>query len=213
MQMARVFENHTLSSALRYAGAILDRQNRMLEDTLQAELDQQVQAQIGSRPVALGDVIETNAGHPNSPLRSRGIRYILHAATVSVTHGIHMKTMTPIEQPKDIRQAVLNCFYKVHEINTKRGVISPAGTPGYAQELQNAARFEPIRSMIFPLFGTGHASANAIAVVEPMLKGVVEFLETHQETSLRDIYLCVYRQRDLPVVESAMSKVFAPVVR
>jgi O-acetyl-ADP-ribose deacetylase (regulator of RNase III) len=184
MQMARVHENHTVSSVLRYLGSDFDGRGNLLEDTVQLELDEQVKA-LGGRPVQLGTVLVTVAGHTRSKLRHNGFKYIFHAATVEVTHKVKLANMQPMSDPDAIRECVCECLQRASQLDTE------------------------LESIIFPLFGAGQAKAKPKRVAEAMLTGVERFLERNAQTPLRRIYLCAYRERDLKIVEDCMEATFS----
>ena len=97
MQMARAFEATTVSSVLRFLGSNIDGAQRLVEDSLQVELNQQVDTLFGTRPVGKNTVVATSAGHPSGSLRRENkARYVIHTATVSVQgDGLH-KRLHPI---------------------------------------------------------------------------------------------------------------------
>ncbi len=85
MQMARVFDNRTISSMLRFRGSHFDGAKRLLDDTLQNELTEQVKKYHKTRPLGMGAVVATRAGHPESNLvKQNGARFVFHTAVVSV---------------------------------------------------------------------------------------------------------------------------------
>lgn len=206
MQMARIYESNVLSSVLRREGSHI-RNGKILEDTVQQELDLQVTKGdgFGSRPIEMEQVIPTHAGHPKSALVKNGARYIFHAATVYV-HPRN-RSVTPIQTDASVQQTTLNCLNLLMEINANKGVISPEGTEANEREQQVAESFTPIKSIIFPLFGAGQGGRSTLEVATPMIFCLRDFLRKHHtkpDFALESIHLCVYTEVDVAIVESLM---------
>ena len=209
MQMARIYESNVLSSALRREGSWV-KQGKILEDTVQMELDQQVTKGdgFGSRPIEMEQVIPTRAGHPKSALAKNGARYIFHASTVYV-HP-HNRRVTPIQTDSAVTHTTLNCLNLLMEVNASKGVISPEGTEAHAREQQAAGSFAPITSIIFPLFGAGQGGRSTLEVASPMIACFRDFLRKNDrkpDFSLTSIHLCVYTEVDVALVESLMGSI------
>ncbi|MCA0455197.1 MAG: toll/interleukin-1 receptor domain-containing protein [Chloroflexi bacterium] len=206
MQMARIYESNVLSSALRREGSWV-KQGKMLEDTVQLDLDLQVTKGdgFGSRPIEMEQVIPTRAGHPKSALVKNGARYIFHASTVYV-HP-HNRKVTPIQTDAAVTHTTLNCLNLLMEVNANKGVISPEGTEAHEREQEAAAAFTPIKSIIFPLFGAGQGGRSTLEVASPMIFCFRDFLRKHDnqpDFTLESIHLCVYTEVDVAIVESLM---------
>lgn len=211
MQMARIYENTALSSALRREGSHI-KNGRIYEDTVQMQLDYQIMHSpyFGSRPIEMEQVVATQAGHAKSKLVKNGGRYIFHVATVYV-HP-RDRTIKPIQTDASIRQAVNNCLDLFMELHESKGVISPEGAAWRAQEEANAAHYDqrPLRSIVFPLFGAGQGGRSTLEVAPPMLRTFREFLKRHARTAgfpLEQIHLCVYGQADVDDVAMVMKRV------
>jgi O-acetyl-ADP-ribose deacetylase (regulator of RNase III) len=195
MQMARVFESRTVSSMLRRLGSHSDR----YEDTIQQELDEHLKGY--SRPLQAGQVFATSAGGPDSELaKVNKAKYILHVAAVQAVAAENR--VTPFRQPDQISRCVRNCLTKVTAINAQNGVISPTNSPQYKeQELRAAAREPAIRSIIFPLFGTGQGGTETAQVLTPMMDAIESYLGDEDNVvltrTLTDIYISAFKQRDL----------------
>lgn len=227
LQMSRIHENHTVSSRLRYFGSWIDeRTGLIMEDTVQRELDAQIdyapdeatrhRYPLG-RPIADASVYVTNAGHPSSVLKAdKNIRYIFHAVTVNVVQRYSETTMRPIGID-GIKDAVANCLRMVIRVNEKKGVISPPdlvmldGRSPRKNEEELAHSYKDLKSIIFPLLGTGHAGRSVESTIKPMLLSIRDTLEAKPEITLTDVHICVYHKEDIPLVEKAMSEVFEPV--
>jgi len=199
LQMARIFESRTVSSLLRYYGSNLDGAGRIVDDTVQRELDEQIRSDpsIGARPVLIGTVVATHAGHENSVLRRKlGGRYIFHTATVSVEGDGPDKRLRCNLMNAGIRRCVRASLDKVAEVDGKQGVGLNTGA--------GAGEYKPIRSIILPIFGAGHGGRFAEEVIPALVDGVKEFLidAAEQEKKkpgqfhLEEIYLAAYLEDD-----------------
>lgn len=220
LQMSRIHENYTVSSRLRLAGSWTKTgSTRILEDTVQWELDTQADALEEGRPVDLCTIFPTNAGHPKSVLRQRNkVRYIFHAVTVSVFAKHRKQTMIPIETDEGIKECVWNCLDQVEKVNLNSGIISAPslimsdGRQPYQEEVAAAQDYQPITSIAFPIFGSGHGGRKVRDVIVPMLEAVRNFLSDNPKTSLTNIYICAYSEDDIAPVRDAMNVIFDPVL-
>jgi O-acetyl-ADP-ribose deacetylase (regulator of RNase III) len=207
MQMARVFENQTVSSMLRFYGSELDDAGRICEDTIQDELNQIIRQEgIRTRPVVIGTVIPTSAGHASSYMCKRlKARYIFHTAIASVEGDDVKKTVVCRLMNSGIQRCVRNTLEKVAEVDRKLGVVSPPDTRQRANQEREkeAGCYKPIKSIILPIFGTGHAGRPADEVLPALIRGVKEFLldvdRDTQKTAgfhLSEIYIAAYLDED-----------------
>jgi O-acetyl-ADP-ribose deacetylase (regulator of RNase III) len=212
MQMARNDESMTLSSALRRAGSWMSK-GRIYDDTVQRELNEQIYLSTdfgGCSPIEMEQVVPTHAGHPKSQLVQNGIRYIFHVATVYV-HP-RERTVKPISSDSSIQQAVLNCLNMALEVDSKQGVISPESSKRFAEETAGRAAYQPIRTIVFPLFGTGRAGRSVAEVAPPMIAAFRQFMAAPDAHSrLEHIYLSVFSESDLVDVERAIGEDFEAV--
>jgi O-acetyl-ADP-ribose deacetylase (regulator of RNase III) len=200
MQMARFFESRTVSSMLRRRGAQI--RGGKYEDTIQHELDWQLRDR--GRPVQAGEVFATSAGGPGSELATiNKARYILHVAAVQAVAA--ESTVVPYKQPYQIESCVRASLSKLVEINRTNGVISPPASQQHKQQEELAAAGDGrVKSIIFPLFGTGQGGSPPGDVVEPMLAGMIGFFEDSDPadvaSSISDIYLSAFKVEDVDVV-------------
>ena len=121
LQLARMNELNNLSAHLRYKSAKFADKNlngRLIEDRLQNEINDQVKYRYGKQglPIALGRVIPTYAGDPDSLLRGiKNYRYIFHAITIHFDAIFTDEALTPIDTNGGIRAIVKNCLDLVHK--------------------------------------------------------------------------------------------------
>lgn len=214
MQMARVFEEtKTISAFIRYYGSQLDEAERVLEDTIQDEIDEHISkykhpergSAIGTRPVGIGTVIATSAGLPGSHLRVvNRARYVFHTAAVSVIGDSVEKTLECTLMEAGIKRCVRKTLLKIKEVNKAKGVISPEKSKQRKEQEENKEKYEDIHSIILPIFGAGHGGRPSREIIPALVKGVKEVLIDQRddpEFTLTDIYLAAYFQEDVKCME------------
>jgi len=199
MQMARFFENHTVSSVLRYFGSY-NNKGVFLHDRIQEELDDQITSIYnGKLPISLGQVVVTSAGHPKSRLVQQGIRYIFHATTNRVDTATYPSTLNPLRESVVIKTCVTYCLEQVITVDN-----------GETQVFNEDSRFTraipsgPIKNIVFPIFGTGHGGLQVTDVAQHMTSAIMGFIRKDVTTQLENIYLCVYSQSNINAVEKLM---------
>lgn len=208
MQMARFFESRTVSSMFRSLGA--KTHGGKYFDTIQKELDWQLRD--WGRPVQAGEVFATSAGGPGSDLaRINKARYILHVAAVQAVPADN--TVIPYKQSSQIEACVRNSLLKLLEINRSQGIISPPDTDQCKEQERLAAEGRGmVRSIIFPLFGTGQGGSAPADVLESMLSGITSFLDDSDNDELAailsDIYISAFKEQDVNVVTEILSTKF-----
>jgi len=209
MQMARFFESRTVSSMLRRRGARI--RDGKYDDTIQHELDWQLRDR--GRPVQAAEVFATSAGGPNSELaKVNKARYIFHVAAVQAVDA--ESTVIPYKQPDQIEACVRASLSKLLEINDLGGVISPPDSYQRQEQEQLAKQGQGIvRSIIFPLFGTGQGGSAPADVVEPMLSAITGFLDDSDNVDLTsvltDIYISAFKEQDVNVLTEILRSRFS----
>ncbi len=210
MQMGRYFEVMSVSSQLRLKGSKTDEGGSVEEDTMQLQLYNVIQAREIKIPVQLGRVIITPAGHPEGDLRKRNKnRYVFHLVTAQVNPIRSKERFRRIEEGM-IDEAINRCFEKVIDVNDRKGIISPEGTDDHEQEKAQAENYQPIQSIIIPLFGTGHAGNRDVrGVARAVINGVINAAQRHihdARFSLKDVYIAAYTEDDLKRVKQVMDE-------
>lgn len=210
MQMARTFDGRrSVSSTLRYLGSCFDRANRLLEDTIQNELNLIVECDIGPRPLGLYTVVVTSAGHFDSELRTiNKVRYVFHAATVSVQGDGANKRLEPISSESGVRRIMRSLLLRVHDVNEQKGVVSPKGTPQREEQETAKDAYEPIRSIALPMFGTGRGGLTVAQVTPAVARGIKEFLLDDEQTTLERIHVCGFFEDDVVALDAALRDEF-----
>lgn len=209
MQMARSFEGRSVSSILRLKGSYFLR-NRYY-DVIQRELDLQVE--VDGRPTSPGQVFATSAGGPHSLLAiGSRVRAILHVAAVAVDSGRIM----PYHRPYQIEGAVRNSLATLTDLNRRNGVFSPEGTDQRLDQerLAEAGRGQ-LRSIAFPLLGTGQGGAAVPEVIEAMSNGLTAFFRDDSRDefarTIQSVYICAYTDEDVVTARTALGQVFQAV--
>ncbi len=204
MQMSRHFESRTVSAILRIHGALKDDDQRFIEDTVQDELNLYLSSR--SRPVGPTSVIVTSAGHPQSDLSQiNGAKFIFHVASVLAQED-GLKSLT---QDYNIRTCVRNCLKKIGEVNTQKGVISPEGTAQRDEQMKYEDSYEGIKSIIFPLIGTGQGGRPVSETIGPMAEAIRSFVDSSEfPPTLESIYISVFAESDVEVVKAELSNNF-----
>ena len=65
----------------------------------------------------------------------------------------------------------------------------------------------PIKSIVFPLFGAGQGGRSTLEVATPMIYCFKDFMLKHKnakDSPLASVHLCVYTEVDLAIVKSLM---------
>lgn len=180
MQMQRVFAKPvSVSSIIRLNGARW-RGITIEEDVIQNELNLQIYGEKGyGTPVSVGDVFITSAGHENSDLKKHGFKYILHVAALDAKAR---KGETRLGDANDVRKCIQGCFAKLAEIPS------------------------PVKSIIFPMLGTGYGGLSVLKCAEATVDAVKEYLAQNPTSTLSEIYLCPYKLEEIEIVEDYMDK-------
>ena len=208
MQMARFFESHTVSAILRRRGARI--RNGRYEDVIQQELDWHLQDR--GRPVQAGEVFATSTGGPDSDLaRVNRARVILHVAAVQAVEA--ERKVIPYRQPDQIEYCVRSSLSALAALNEGGGVFSPPGSDQRSEQESRASAGEgTLRSVLFPLFGTGQGGLPAADVLDPMLEGLLAVVSDRDFSqlaeTLSDVYISTYMRDDLETITNALRERF-----
>ncbi|MEP7286040.1 MAG: TIR domain-containing protein [Chloroflexota bacterium] len=194
LQMARFYEVNTLSARLRKTGAYFDKNKRLVEDTVQRDLD----AYDDVRPVSTTQVIVTKAGHELSDLRLRKkVKFIFHAITVQFNIGSMGDPVIALGNNEVIQETIKCCFDKISQVN-QDAALRESVDP----------EFKAIKSIAFPLFGTGMGGRGIKEIAPAMVGGLSRAISEYNEPTLRDIYLLVYSPNEVVPIEEALNATF-----
>jgi hypothetical protein len=191
MQMARVHEKNTLSGKIRLKGAQTEA-GRIREDSVQIELYNQVRySSFKVLPVTLKQVVITSAGHPDSVL-AQNFRFLLHAAAVGLdSDRLDIMSLPPTANPDIIR----NCLKRIQDIDEAEGKILYEKDGTRSRPVTEATPYQPIQSILFPVFGTGEGGNSLFAAIKKIVEGFAGFLpEFDNRLNLTDVGLSIYSE-------------------
>ena len=119
------------------------------------------------------------------------------------------ESRVPYKGSQQIEGCVRAALAKVSELNDMDGVFSPPDSAARGeQEAQAAAGDGTLRSILFPLFGTGQGGLPVTEVVGPMLDGMTGYLsdpDNHLAEALTDLYISAFAQADVDAVTTELA--------
>jgi len=134
-----------------------------------------LRAAVGERrPVAPGAAFVTGAG---SLADSNDVRYVIHVAAVQGEPGAGFR------QVREIGRCVTSALAEADR-------LAQAG--------------QPVRTILFPLLGTGSAGAEVRPTVSALLRSAVDYLDLTTHTALEAIYFLAYSDLELAVFEEVL---------
>jgi O-acetyl-ADP-ribose deacetylase (regulator of RNase III) len=210
MQMARFFESRTISSMLRKRGARVI--NGRYQDTIQQELDWHLRDR--GRPVQAAEVIATSTGGPSSELaKFNKARVIIHVAAVQAVDAVCR--VIPYKEPYQIQASVHAMLAQLAALNDVDGVFSPPNTDQrFDQEARAKAGHGRLRSIVFPLLGTGQGGAEVSEVIGPIVESLIGYLSDNDNSDLRDtlseVYISAFSEDDVSVVKATLNEKLNP---
>jgi O-acetyl-ADP-ribose deacetylase (regulator of RNase III) len=214
LQMARIFEATSISSKLRLLGS-KQIGGEPITDTVQDDLNELRKLGSIGITVAPGEVVVTRAGHPESKLSSKmGSRYLFHVISVRVQHNeVKEEQVRPINDAT-IRKAVKNCLNAIIDIDAVSGVVAPSGSEQNIQQQAHAATYQPIESIIFPMFATGQGTRQSQddikQVARTVTSAIYEYLKTNpnaKKLHLKRIHICGYSEADVQIIQDEMDAI------
>jgi O-acetyl-ADP-ribose deacetylase (regulator of RNase III) len=166
MQMARPYEA-SVSGLIRYLGAQKDETGSIVEDTVAKELYDKMKRRQLVNP---GEVVSTGAGRLAD---THNVKRIFHAAAV---YGVVGTGYHPIVQ---IEQCITNALARI-DLDTKKA----------AKSVSQGQRLDPeVKSILFPLMGTGTARAEIIQSARRQLQAAISYLRSRAEfTQVERVY-------------------------
>lgn len=161
MDMARLDE-FSVSSIIRYEGARRDDTGQVIEDHIADELARKT---AGRRQVPAGTAIVTSPGE----LRRRGVRYLVHVATV------HGEPGAGYRQVREVGRCVTSALTEVDRLS-----VPPA-----------------VRTILFPLLGTGQGGGELRPTVDALLAAVIDYYRAAPDTDITTVFLLAYTDIEL----------------
>jgi O-acetyl-ADP-ribose deacetylase (regulator of RNase III) len=169
MQMDRYYAN-SVSSNIRYYGAVRNRQGAVIKDAVVRALSRQVGASYNVEP---GAVIVT---HPGSLRRTHNVKALLH---VAAQHGEPGRGYITIES---------------HDICVKNSLEA---ADRFNRSLLHRLRLRPLsKSIIFPLFGTRNRKNDPQAVTLNIVRAAKNYLELHPHCTLERVCFLAWTDVD-----------------
>ena len=185
MEMARLHDG-SISSLIRYFGAVRDCKGVVVQDTIRDELS----ALAGKTGVEPGTVIVTG---PGALKASNNVKAVFHVAGLQGDPGYGYQPV------RDYPGCVRRTLSEVDRLNRSGWPQSkPLGpkllgcSPGKVQ------------SVLIPLFGSRSAQQSASDVAFHLFKAAVVFLEQHSSGCLDEVYFLAYTDQDKQACETAL---------
>ena len=166
MQMARVIDR-SISGLIRYHGARKNERNEITRDTIAIELKKKMK---GARSVPLGTVLDTVPGE----LENQNVKRILHVASVTGTPG------KGISLTSDVGACIEAALSRVDAYNSRATV----------------RKSKRLRSVLFPLIGTGMANQNVESVIDQLISAAAGYLAKHKKSELDKVWFSAYTELD-----------------
>lgn len=127
------------------------------------------------RPVAPGTVVISTAGQLT---RRNGVRCLIHAATVQGEPGAGFRAV------RDLNRTVVNALRAAEQLSDQR---------------------TPIRSLLFPLLGTGGGGANVRMTTRALLLAAVDHLATTRSPNPATVLFLAYTREELGACLSTLN--------
>ena len=174
MQQAR-FHDKSISGMIRYLGAS-KKQGQVSEDLIGDALKAALDWNGEIRTVLPGHVEATESGEL---LENYGVKRIFHAATVQ---GVPGGGYAPVPNLED---CVRNALEVADRENGKAADTNASGDP-------------PLRSILFPILGTGTARGELKSSVSKMILEAISYFEMN-DSQVDTVYLLTYDKEQLTV--------------
>jgi O-acetyl-ADP-ribose deacetylase (regulator of RNase III) len=171
MEMPR-FNDFSVSSIIRYHGAVRDPSGHVVSDVVADELMARVARR---RPVAPGSAFVTGSG---ALAETNNVRWIIHVAAVQGEPGEGFR------QIRDVGVCVTNALAEADRLS--RGDAS-------------------IRSILFPLLGTGVAGGSVTTTATALVERAVDYLVATPDTRLCAIYFLGYTDVERATLEDVLA--------
>ncbi len=178
MMMARYHER-AISATIRYMGAGKSSANAILEDTIADEL---LVALGKASSVPAGTVVVTGSGELAN---TNGVKWIFHAASVVGQIG---SGYSSIANPS---ACVVNA-------------LKMTDTAAFKERHAEKYGELPVRSMIFPLIGTGQAGGDPEDAFAGLVQVAMEYLKRTPDTTIECVYFLAFTDADRDVCKRVL---------
>ena len=129
----------------------------------------------GRLSVTPGTIYVTSSG---ALAQTRAVKKIFHAATVSGVPGSGYQAMQDVE--KCVTNALRRCDH-----------------PQY--------RDDDLRSIVFPMMGTGAGGAKVEVIAQPLIQSAISYLLTNPDSRVETVYFSAWNFRDLDACLAALN--------
>jgi O-acetyl-ADP-ribose deacetylase (regulator of RNase III) len=182
MEMGRMGDKG-ISALIRYLGARGADDANFVDDVIQRELMGAVGG--SSRPVREGSVFWTHPGR----LDKFGVREIAHVATVKPRDPPGSGFVPVADLPVCVANVLASLEHRSSRFRF-RGMFT---------------RSAPIRSILFPLMGTGNAGQEARIVSGALISAAVDRLRQSQPAGLEQVLFLAHTDADRDLCEAALN--------
>ncbi len=181
MEMARIHDD-AVSATIRYHGGVRDSNGNLKHDIIGRELRRR------RRTASLAEATTVIVTRPGKLRRPNGVRRLFHLAA---QHGEPGKGYVTVQSIPD---CVKSAIEKADDIN-------------HSWRIPIALRLtRPLRSIIFPLFGTRGRDVDAQLVTDALVDAAMSYLRSWPETKINDVYFLAYTNRDLDLCQTAFDR-------
>jgi O-acetyl-ADP-ribose deacetylase (regulator of RNase III) len=189
MEMARVHDD-SVSATIRYYGARLGVRGEVLKDKIGDELARRIGSGLTRHRrqhtiVEAATVIITGSGELRGPNK---VKKIFH---VAAQHGEPTKGYVTVRGYEDCVKRVLEEADNFNRRNGWRTLF---------------LRKYPLRSVIFPLFGTRGHGRDGKDVATKLVQAAKTYLETWPHSTIQKVYFLAYTDADLDLCETAFQR-------
>ncbi len=132
--------------------------------------------------VLLGTVIDTGAGS----LQILGVRRVLHVVALSGKR--RPEQLFRVGTPLQLARCVANALTHVQYLN------------------QTQFAGQPLKTVIFPIFGTGRGEMSFKEVAPPLIVRAIDYLE-YEESQIEWVYFVAYKQKALDALSKMLSTI------
>lgn len=181
MELGRLHDS-SVSAIIRYFGARRDARGQVTDDTITRLLREKLGRKYWAG-VEPGTVVRTAAGQLS---RTNNVRLLLH---VAAQHGEPTLGYSPIRGYVRCLTAALD---DVDALNAAPG-LSPY-------------RKSPLKSVLFPLFGTRSGGPDPQDMTYDMVRGAAEYFRTWPKTKVERVAFLAYTDADLALCLTAVQR-------
>ena len=139
----------------------------------------ELNAKVGDdRPVTPGTVFVTGSGNLRA---SHNVHYIIHVAAVHGEPGVGFQSV----QIESLGHCVSNVLREAEVL---------------------AGKDSRVRSILFPLLGTGMGKADVGAAVDVLVEAAIAYVEASPDTALRAVFFLAYDSKEYSALMAAFGK-------